>query len=229
MPKEKEQKSRFARQRIFLVDDHPMVRERLVQLLEREADLQVCGQAEDAPQALQRIGETRPNLVIVDITLKQGNGLELIKSLVTLYPEIAVLVLTMHDESVFAERALRAGALGYLTKVEATETVLAAIRKLLKGEIYVSPALTSRIFRRSFIGRKQALATQSLIDTLSDREMEVFQLMGRGFNSRRIAEDLNVGLKSVEAYRTRIKEKLAISDSTELLFRAFQWANTGGH
>lgn len=196
-----------------------MIRERLVQLIDREATLIVCGEAADAPEALQGILKTAPHVVVLDISLKSSSGLELIKELQSLCPEVPILVLSMHDESLYALRSVRAGASGYITKVASSREVLTAIRRVLEGGIYLSPAMQDRIIRTK-IG--QTSTRTDPIEQLSDRELQVFQFLGRGFGTKRIAEELRIGVKSVEAYRARIKEKLGLKDATELLFHAIQ-------
>jgi DNA-binding NarL/FixJ family response regulator len=209
------------RARLFLVDDHPMIREHLHALIARETDLIVCGEAGDAPTALEQIPALRPDLVIMDITLKSSHGLELLKHLKTQLPALPVLVLSMHDESLYAERMLRAGAMGYITKQEATRNILSAIRKVLAGEVYVSERMSARMMR-NLVGSPPGPARA--IDTLSDRELEVFQMIGQGLGTRRIAEELKVGVKTVESYRARLKEKLRLTDGDELLQHAIEWA-----
>jgi DNA-binding NarL/FixJ family response regulator len=207
--------------RVFLVDDHPMVREHLAALLEREPDLTVCGEAEDAPTALSRIGQLSPQLVIMDISLKKSHGLELLKDLKTLHPKLPVLILSMHEESLYAERFIRAGALGYITKQEATRNILSAVRKVLSGQVYLSERMSERLMRQMVGGRSET--PQSPVETLTDRELEVFQMIGRGFGTRRIAAELRIGIKTVESYRARIKEKLNLTDGDQLLQHAIQW------
>jgi DNA-binding NarL/FixJ family response regulator len=209
----------MAKKRVFLVDDHPLVRERLSELIAREPSLTVCGEAEEAPQALQAILETSPDIAVVDISLKQGSGLELIKDLQTQIPALPILVLSMHEESLYALRALRAGASGYITKLESSKTVLSAIQHVLDGRVYLSEPMQQRLARNQ-IGRETQ--PHDPVEQLSDRELEVFHLLGDGFGTRRIAEELRIGIKSVEMYRARIKEKLGLSDATELLFHAMQ-------
>lgn len=212
--------------RIFLVDDHPLVRERLAQVIDREADLVVCGEAPDAPSALVAIATLAPDLAIVDISLKDSHGLELIKDLQAQRPALPILVLSMHDESLYAERVLRAGALGYITKQEATRQVLNAIRQVLSGRIYLSEQMAARMLRKTIVGRKTQVGHP--VESLTDRELEVFQLIGRGYATRKIAEELHLGLKTVESYRARIKEKLALEDGTQLMQQAVQWVHRLG-
>lgn len=210
--------------KIFLVDDHPLVREWLSQLILREGDLAVCGEAEDAPEALRKIEETCPDIVIADISLKNTHGLELVKDLQSRLPDVPVLVLSMHDESLYAERVLRAGAKGYITKQEATKRILQAIRQVLSGQIYISEKMASRMVHKMVLGRVQE--QKSPIERLTDRELEVFQLIGRGHGTRKIASELHLGIKTVESYRARIKDKLKLEDGTQLLQQAIQWVHS---
>ena len=211
--------------KIFLVDDHPMVREHLTALIQREPDLEVCGEAADAPGALALISQREVDLVILDISLKHSHGLELLKDLKALRPHLPVLVLSMHDETLYAERALRAGATGYITKLEATVSVLSAIRKVLDGQVYLSEQMSARMVNRMVGGRRTDAA--SPLDALTDREFEIYQMIGRGLGTRQIAEDLRVGIKTVESYRARIREKLNLADGNALLQHAIQWVQNG--
>ncbi len=217
--------TRKPKSKVFLVDDHPLVREHLTALIAREPDLAVCGEAEEAPTALQRVREQAPDLVILDISLKRSNGLELIKSLKDLRPSLPVLVLSMHDEMLYAERSLRAGAMGYITKEEATVNILSAIRRVLGGQVYLSDRMAGRIMQKMVGGTKEEAG--SPLELLTDRELEVFQMLGQGFGTRQIAEELRLGIKTVESYRARIKEKLRLADGNELLRHAIQWVQTG--
>jgi DNA-binding NarL/FixJ family response regulator len=210
--------------KVFLVDDHPLVREWLSQLIQREDDLAVCGEAEDTQEALNKIEETKPDIVVADISLKNTHGLELVKDLQARHPTLPVLVLSMHDESLYAERVLRAGARGYITKQEATKRILQAVRQVLSGQIYISEKMASRMVHKMVLGR--ADSQKSPIERLTDRELEVFQLIGRGQGTRRIASDLHLGVKTVESYRARIKEKLKLEDGTQLLQQAIQWVHS---
>jgi DNA-binding NarL/FixJ family response regulator len=211
----------IGRKRVFLVDDHPMVRERLAQLIDQQPDLLVCGEASDAAEALQAITNEEPDIAIVDLTLKSSNGLELVKNLKAHGSKTPVLVLSMHDESLYAERVLRAGAMGYVSKQESTRTILAAIRRVIEGGVHVSPALAGVLVKRMIGGLHEK--DTSPVARLADRELEVFQLIGRGLTTRKIAENLNLSVKTVESYRSRIKEKLQIDDGVQLLQRAVQW------
>ncbi len=211
--------------RVCLVDDHPMVREHLTALLRREPDLEVCGEAGDAPTALSLINRQGPDLVILDISLKHSHGLELLKDLKELRPKLPVLVLSMHDEAIYAERALRAGAMGYITKEEATSNVLSAIRKVLSGQVYMSERMAAQMMRKMVGSRTDEVG--SPLEVLTDRELEVFQLIGRGLGTRQIAGELRLGIKTVESYRARIKEKLLLTDGNQLLQQAIHWVQTG--
>jgi len=212
--------------KILIVDDHPLVREGLADLVNKEKDLVVCGQAEDAYQAMEAIRELKPDMAIVDISLKETSGLELIKDIKIQHPGLPVLTLSMHEESVYAERALRAGAKGYIMKREATKKVVTAIRKVLRGQLYLSEKMTTRLVRKFVDGKPEA--GTSPIDRLTDRELEVFCLLGRGNGTRQISEQLHLSVKTIETYRSRIKEKLNLTSASELLQHAFQWVNSEG-
>jgi DNA-binding NarL/FixJ family response regulator len=207
--------------KIVLVDDHPLVREWLANLINEQSDLQVCGEAGNAPEALKLIGSVKPRIAIVDITLAGGSGIELIKNIKASYPDVATIVLSMHDESLYAERALRAGARGYIMKREATKKVLQAVQAVLNGKLFVSEKVSAMIAEKFAEGR--TARTESPVEQLSDRELEVFQLLGRGYNTRQIADHLNVGFKTVQAYCARIKEKLNLANINELLVQAVRW------
>ena len=205
---------------VFLVDDHPLVREWLTNLINKRPDLQVCGEAGSAPEALQRIGALQPDIAIVDITLASGSGIELVKDLQAQHPEVAVLVLTMHDEAVYALRALRAGARGYIMKAEATTKIIQAIRTVLEGRLYVSDRVTALMAEKFADHPRHA---GSPIEMLSDRELEVFQLLGRGLSTRQIADQLHISFKTVQAFCARIKDKLQLDNVYELLREAIRW------
>jgi DNA-binding NarL/FixJ family response regulator len=211
----------LAKRTIFIVDDHPIIRQGMALLINREPDLTVCGDAEDAPTALRLIQSIDPNLVIVDISLNGPDGLDLLKSIRANHPHMPVLMLSMLDELLYAERALRAGASGYIMKQEATEKVLIAIRRILSGEIYVSDRISNKMLQL-FSGRA-ALDARSPIADLTDRELEVFRLIGEGHGTRQIAEDLHISVKTVESYQAHIKEKLSLKNSRELVQHAIQW------
>jgi DNA-binding NarL/FixJ family response regulator len=207
--------------KIVLVDDHPLVREGLVNLIRQQPDLEVCGEAATEPEALTLIGAVQPDVAIIDISLEKGSGLELIKSLKTMHPGVAMLVLSMHDELLYAERALRAGARGYIMKREAAKKVIQGIRTVREGRLFVSDQVAARMAEKFVEG--PTVAAPSPIEQLSNRELEVFQLLGRGRNTRQIAEHLNVGFKTVQAYCARIKEKLKLANANELLREAVRW------
>ena len=207
--------------RVFLVDDHPLVREWLTNLINQQTDLAVCGEAETGPQALQAIVDLKPDVAIVDISLKDSSGIELIKDLKQAIPDTAVLVLSMHEEPHYAERALRAGAKGYIVKRETTRKVIAAIRQVLSGAVYLSEQLAATLATQYVTGKKVTQA--SPVEQLSDRELEVFELLGQGRGTRQIAEVLKVSVKTVQAYCGRIKEKLNLNSATELLREAVRW------
>ena len=207
--------------KVLLVDDHPLVREGLVNLISQQADLQICGEAGNEPQALELIRTAQPRVAIVDISLESGSGIELIKSIKALFPAVTVLVLSMHDESLYAERALRAGARGYVMKREAATKVIEAIRCVLAGQLYVSDKIAALMAEKFIEGRPAA--TASPIEQLSDRELEVFQLLGLGHSTRQIADHLHIGFKTVQAYCARIKEKLKLANATQLLREAIRW------
>jgi DNA-binding NarL/FixJ family response regulator len=207
--------------RIFIVDDHPIVREGLALMMNREPDLMVCGEAEEASSALQAIPTLRPDFLIVDISLSGPDGLDLLKSIRARYPTLPVLILSMHDESIYAARALRAGANGYIMKQEATERVLVAVRQILTQKVYVSDRIANRMLQQYIKG--SVSEKQSPIAELSDRELEVFRLIGEGHGTRMIAEELHLSVKTVESYQAHIKEKLSLKNGRELVQRAIQW------
>ena len=214
-----------ARKTILIVDDHPVLRRGLTSLIEPEPDLAVCGEAATCAAALEAIRESRPDLVIVDLELEGCDGLDLVKDMKKHHPKIPTLVLSMHDESVYAARALRAGARGYLSKQQLDDTVLAAIRRLLAGETYMSAKLEAR-FARQFLGGR-TLEKGSPLDGLSDRELEVFRWIGRGRSTRQIAEILHLSVKTIESHREHTKHKLTIETAVDLARRATQWVETG--
>ena len=214
-----------AKKAILIVDDHPVLRRGLAGLIESEPDLAVCGEAANCGAALDAIQETEPDLVIVDLALGGRNGLDLVKDMQRHHPKIPALVLSMHDEAVYAERSLRAGARGYITKQQLDETVLVAIRRLLDGETYMSDKLQQRLAAKFVAGR--TLATDSPLDALSNRELQVFRLIGQGRSTRQIAETLSLSIKTIESHREHIKQKLVLESSAELAQRATQWVESG--
>jgi DNA-binding NarL/FixJ family response regulator len=206
---------------VFLVDDHPLVREWLTNLINQQPNLAVCGEAESGPQAMQGIAALKPDVAIVDISLKDSSGIELIKDLKQNCPSVAVLVLSMHEESHYAARALRAGAKGYIMKRETPRKVVAAIGQILAGKLYMSESLAAAMAAQFVEGK--SLASHSPVEQLSDRELEVFELLGQGRGTRQIGETLRVSVKTVQAYCARIKEKLNLASASELLREAVRW------
>jgi DNA-binding NarL/FixJ family response regulator len=224
MPAKK--KTEPARKRILIVDDHPMMRQGLAQLINNEPDLSVCWEADNAGQALDVASKDQPDLVLADISLPDKNGLELIKDFHALCPTTLILVVSMHDETLYAERVLRAGARGYIMKQEGGKKLLIAIRQVLTGQIYVSEKMSARILE-IFSGGRRAEST-SPIEKLSDREFEVFQLIGQGKGTRDIAEKLHLSVKTVEVHRANIKEKLKLESGTALVRHAVRWVEAQG-
>ena len=208
--------------RILVVDDHPIVRQGLALLINQEADLVVCGEAEEATGAMHVLASSRPDILIVDISLNGPDGIDLLKNIRSIHPTLPVLILSMHDESIYAERALRAGANGYIMKQEATEKVLVALRRILGGEIYVSDRIANKMLKHYITG-SGTLRNSSIAD-LSDRELEVFRLIGEGHGTRQIAEELHLSVKTVESYQAHIKEKLSLRSARELMQHAIQWS-----
>lgn len=212
--------------KVVLVEDHQMFREWLTQMLGRDSGCEVCGEADNIQDAQRIIQATNPDIVIVDITLKGSSGLELIKDLRAQGLHIPVLVLSMHDEALYAERVLRAGARGYISKHEASSTLSKAIRHVLSGQVYLSEGMTATLLEK-VSGRKTPSSTSGL-ELLADRELEVFQLIGKGHNGREIAQLLHLGETTVDTYRARIKEKLRLRNAAELYSRAAQWVHENG-
>jgi DNA-binding NarL/FixJ family response regulator len=206
--------------KILLVDDHPLVREWLTNLINEEPDFEVCGAASDSQEALGLIGTLQPRIVIVDISMEGSSGLELIKDVKAVHPKVDMIVLSMHDEKLYAERAMRAGASGYIMKREATEKVLDAIRAVLQGNIYFSNTVNAMLAQKLVQGTGDKPAA---IGSLSDRELEVFQLLGRGHSTRQVSEQMNISFKTVHVYCARIKEKLNLANINELVFQAVRW------
>ncbi len=211
----------YKRHRVLLVDDHPLVRRGLADLLDREPDLQICGEAGDVAGALQEVERAQPDLIIIDLTLKGGHGVDLIEKVKAKDAGIKMLVSSMHDEMLFAERTLRAGAMGYITKHESPETLLAAIRQVLRGEVYLSARMASRLLHQ-VTGR--AMARENPLESLSNRELAVFEMIGQGLTTQQIARHLELSPKTVETHREKIKQKLNLKNSVELSRRAVQWA-----
>jgi DNA-binding NarL/FixJ family response regulator len=205
---------------VFIVDDHPLLRQGLALLINREQDLAVCGEAEEAQTAMKEITQKNPDILIVDISLNGPDGLDLLKNVRMLYPSLPVLILSMHDESIYAERALRARANGYIMKQEATEKVLVAVRRILGGDIYLSDRMANKLLHQYISGAPADM--NSRLSTLSDRELEVFRLIGEGRSTRQIAEKLHLSIKTVETYQAHIKDKLSLHSGRELVQHAIQ-------
>jgi DNA-binding NarL/FixJ family response regulator len=216
-----EQVRHAGKRTVFVVDDHPLLRQGLALLINQQQDLEVCGEAEESQAAMRAIARKRPDILIVDISLNGPDGLDLLKAIRGSYPDLPVLILSMHDEAIYAERALRARANGYIMKQEATEKVLVAVRRILGGEVYLSDRMANKMLQQYIGGSPPAL--QSRISSLSDRELEVFCLIGEGRGTREIAEELHLSIKTVETYQAHIKEKLFLHSGRELIQHAIQW------
>ena len=219
-------KADLARKQVLIVDDHPMMRQGLAQLINSEPDLAVCCETDTARQAFDAISGSNPDLALVDISLPDKSGLELIKDIRALRPELPVLVVSMHDESLYAERVLRAGGRGYIMKQEGGKKLMEAVRQVLAGRVYVSEKMSARILD-IFSGRRQAGAG-SPVERLTDREFEVFQFIGRGESTREIAKRLHLSIKTVEVHRANIKAKLSLKTATDLMRFAIRWADAQG-
>ena len=204
--------------KIFIVDDHPLVREWLANLINQQRDLVVCGEADDKASAMKEIVAKKPDLAVVDLSLKSGSGIELIKDIKCVLPDVLVIVLSMHDEMQYAERALRAGARGYIMKRDSTKNIIAAIRQVLGGKPFVSEHVTAMMAEKFMSGESGSDDSPETI--LSDRELEIFQLLGQGHETRKIAESLHISVKTVQAYCARIKDKMHLANATELLCEA---------
>lgn len=213
--------------RILIVDDHPAVREALAARIGRQPDLEVCGEAADMAEALRLVGETKPDMAVVDISLKTGNGIDLIKRITDRTDSVRILVWSTHSEALYAERVLRAGGLGYIQKDQATNKIIEAIRLVLEGKVYLSDAMTEKLLQRA-VGDARKEATRSPLDALADRELEVFHLIGEGLKTTQIAERLHLSIHTVETYRERIKDKLDLKSGTELAHFATQWLLENG-
>lgn len=209
---------------VLLVDDHPVTRQGVAALINQEKNLVVCGEADSAPRALELITKLNPDLAVVDISLKTMSGIELMKNIKVLAPNLPVLFMSMHDESLYAERALRAGAQGYIMKQEASEKILTAIHRVLDGELYLSDRMKEKMLHR-IVNKKKEDGGFS-IDSLSDREMEVFQLIGNGFSTRQIAQKLNLSVKTIDSYREHLKLKLQLETGSDLVRYAIQWVKS---
>jgi DNA-binding NarL/FixJ family response regulator len=209
--------------RILVVDDHPLVRERLAEVINREADLVVTGEAEDRHGAIAAITAEPPDLAIIDLKLRNSDGLELIKDIRVRWPKVQMLVVSMHDESLYAERVIRAGARGYITKQEATRKILQAVRKVLAGDIYLNPKVIGHMV--SMVASPAGRDSTDPADVLSDRELQVFEKIGSGLNTQEIGQQMHIATKTVETYRARIRNKLDLADRNELLRSAISWAH----
>lgn len=212
-----------SKHKVFLVDDHPIVREGLAQLINKENDLTVCGEAGDVSDALQAITESKPDIAIIDLTLEHGSGLRLIENLHYKKTGVPILVLSMHDESVYAERCLKAGAKGYIMKQEPSDRMLSAIRRVLDGEMYISVNMEKKFLSKMISGNKIELT--SPVDVLSNRELEVYQLFGQGLKKREIADQLNLSVKTIETYVENIKKKMNFSSSHEITMHSIRFIN----
>jgi DNA-binding NarL/FixJ family response regulator len=212
--------SHARKHRVLLVDDHPLVRRGLADVISREPDLTTCGEAADILEAMQEVERTDPDIVVVDLTLKTGHGIELIEKLKIRNPAVKTLVSSMHDEMLFAERVLRAGAMGYISKQEPPESLLQAIRQVLRGELYLSPRMTNRLLHRVVAGNP---AQEDPIEGFSNREIEVYESIGQGLTIQQIAARMHLSPKTVETYREKLKQKLNVKSSAELNRRAVQW------
>jgi DNA-binding NarL/FixJ family response regulator len=222
MPKSKIKASKPSA-RVLIVDDHPAVREALAIRIAAQSDLEVCGEAADATEALRLAAATDPDVAVIDIGLKAGNGIDLIKRLRARNKQFRAIVWSMYSEDLYAERALRAGAMGYINKEQATGRIIDAIRQVLDGKIYLSAAMTEKLLHRA-VGQAGQDSGRSSIDSLSDRELDVFRLIGQGQKTQEIADQLHLSVKTVETYRDRIREKLDLKDGSELARCAFHWA-----
>jgi DNA-binding NarL/FixJ family response regulator len=223
----KTEKNLSAKFRVLLVDDHPITRQGIGMLINHEPNLVVCGETDNAPKALDLVSQLSPDLAVIDISLKTVSGLELVKNIMSLRPELPILVMSMHDEGLYAERALRAGARGYIMKNEPNEKIRAAIQRVLEGDLYMSDQLKEKMLHRIVTNKKNE-ETVSSVDLLSDREMEVFQLIGNGFSTKQIASKLNLSVKTIDSYREHLKLKLPLEHGSDLVHYAIQWVKSEG-
>lgn len=217
---------RTGKVRVLLVDDHPITRQGIRALVNQQLNLEVCGEADTATQALELVGTLEPDIIILDISLPQTNGIELTKQIKTIAPDKPILVVSMHDEALYAERAIRAGAMGYVMKEEAGDKVATALQHLLRGEMYLSAKMKQRMLHR-FVN-KRGDSAEFAIDTLSNREMEVFRLIGNGFSTRQIASKLGLSAKTIDSYREHLKVKLGLDNGADLIRHAIQWVRMEG-
>jgi DNA-binding NarL/FixJ family response regulator len=219
--------SRKPKAKVLIVDDHPAIREALGLRIAAQPDLEVCGEAADVREALRLAEATAPDVAVIDISLRTGNGLDLIKRLLARDEQVRAIVWSMYSEDLYAERALRAGAMGYLNKGQATAEILEAIRVVLGGKLYLSPAMSDKLLKRS-VGRAAEECGRSPLESLSDRELDVFRLVGQGRKTQEVAEQLHLSVKTVETYRDRIRQKLGLGDGAELARCALQWLLENG-
>ncbi len=210
-----------AKKRVYIVDDHPLMRKGMVMTLKSDIEFDVCGQAESAEEALNEILELKPDAAVIDISLPGMNGIELVKNLLHQMPELKILIVSRHDEELYAERALRAGAKGYLMKLEAGEVLVSAVRQVLNGGIYLSDKIGNKLLMKLTSGK--TAKSDNPLDLLSDRELEVFELTGQGHSTRDISKKLHISVKTVESHRANIKEKLHIDSANELMRHAVRW------
>lgn len=222
--KKKQDKTNKNKTQVLIVDDHPVIRDGLLTIVNHEQDLNVCGQADDAAVALKAIAELKPDIVVTDISLKSSDGIELTKIIKARCPRLPVIIFSVHDESLYAERALLAGAKAYLMKDEVSENIIKAIRTVLNGDIFVSDTISKKFLHK--IAGDRAGAAKTPIENLSDRELEIFRLIGEGYKASQIARQLHLSIKTIETYRTRIKEKLGLADASELLQYSIKWAKS---
>jgi DNA-binding NarL/FixJ family response regulator len=222
--KKKQDKTNEKKTQVLIVDDHPVIRDGLVTIINHERDLNVCGQAEDAYIALKAVAELKPDVVVTDISLKSSDGIELTKNIKARHPALPVIILSVHDESLYAERALLAGAKAYLMKDEVSENIIKAIRTVLNGEIYVSDTISKKFLHK--IAGDKAGTAKTPIESLSDREFEIFRLIGEGLKASQMAKQLHLSIKTIETYRSRIKEKLNLPNASELLQYSIRWAKS---
>jgi len=213
------------RHKVLIVDDHPIVRHGLAELIARQPDLEMCGDAADVAEALRQVETYRPDVAVIDISLEGGNGIELIEQIRAMYPEVKMLVSSMHDERLFAGRALRAGALGYINKRESIRKVIDAVRQVLRGQIYLSPEMANRLLHRAAVGEP---LDHNPAETLSNRELEVLEMIGHGMTTQQIARKLDLSPRTVETHRKKIKTKLNLANSAQLSRAAFQWVQEQG-
>jgi DNA-binding NarL/FixJ family response regulator len=223
-PKKEKKQEEVIKQKILLVDDHPITRQGVAALINQEENLAVCGEADSAAKAMDLIPLLKPDMAVVDISLKSTSGIELVKNLKVQFPRLPILMMSMHDESLYAERALRAGAKGYIMKQEASERILTAIHRVLSGELYLSDKIKEKMLHNLVDKKKDGSGFS--IDALSDRELEVFQLIGNGFSTRQIAGRLHLSVKTIDSYREHLKVKLHLNSGSELVQHAIQWVKS---